>query len=115
MVEHIKYDLFPTAIVRSKCPSITPQDKQEMMDCTDWMIEQGMYTDNDLTPKYQTWVMLFRDDAPPIWLKLRKEFYQACRILRSYLVYIIFMILVMELREEQSFVIQERQKHMELE
>ena len=50
MVEHIKYDLFPTAIVRSKCPSITPQDKKEMMDCTDWMIEQGMYTDNDLTP-----------------------------------------------------------------
>ena len=79
MVEHIKYDLFPTAIVRSKCPSITPQDKKEMMDCTDWMIEQGMYTDNDLTPKYQTHVILFRDDAPAIWLKLREEFYQACR------------------------------------
>jgi hypothetical protein len=30
--EHIKYDLFPTHIVRSKCPSITPQDKKEMMD-----------------------------------------------------------------------------------
>ena len=23
--------------------------------------------------------MLFRDDAPPIWQKLREEFYQACR------------------------------------
>jgi len=78
-IETIKYDLFPTHIVRSKCPSITPQDKQEMMACTDWMIEQKMYTDNDLTPKYQTWVMLFRDDAPPIWKKLREEFYQACR------------------------------------
>ena len=66
-------------IVRSKCPSITPQDKKDMMDCTDWMIEQGMYTDNELTPKYQTHVMLFRDDAPAIWLKLREEFYQACR------------------------------------
>jgi hypothetical protein len=50
-----------------------------MMDCTDWMIEQKMYTDDELTPKYQTWVMLFRDDAPAIWLKLREEFYQACR------------------------------------
>ena len=78
-VETIKYDLFPTHIVRSKCPSITPEDKQEMMDCTDWMIEQKMYTDNELTPKYQTWVMLFRDDAPPIWQKLREEFYNACR------------------------------------
>jgi len=73
------YDCFPTHIVRSKCPSITLQDKQEMMDCVDWMIEQGMYTDNDLTPKYQTSVMLFRDDAPPIWKKLREEFYNACR------------------------------------
>ena len=73
MVEHIKYDLFPTAIVRSKCPSITPQDKKEMMDCTDWMIEQKMYTDNELTPKYQTHVILFRDDAPAIWQKLRNR------------------------------------------
>ena len=79
MVEIMKYDLFPTHIVRSKCPSITPQDKQDMMDCTDWMIEQGLYTDNEFTPKYQTHVMLFRDDAPAVWLKLREEFYQACR------------------------------------
>jgi len=77
--ETLNYQLFPTHVVRSKCPSITPDDKQEMMDCIDWMIEQGMYTDNDLTPKYQTHVMLFRDDAPAIWLKLREEFYQACR------------------------------------
>ena len=77
--EVIKYDLFPTHIVRSKCPSITPQDKQDMMDCTDWMIEQKLYTDNEFTPKYQTSVILFRDDAPQIWLKLREEFYKACR------------------------------------
>ena len=75
----MKYDLFPTHIVRSKCPSITPEDKKEMMDCSDWMIEQGMWTDNELSPKYQTHTILFRDDAPAIWLKLREEFYQACR------------------------------------
>ena len=75
----MKYECFPTHIVRSKCPSITPQDKQEMMACTDWMIEQGMYTQNEFTPKYQTLVMLFRDDAPAIWLKLREEFHNACR------------------------------------
>ena len=67
VAEHIKYDLFPTAIVRSKCPSITPQDKQEMMACTDWMIEQGMYTDNEFTPKYQTDVILFRNESDCKW------------------------------------------------
>ena len=77
--ETITYDLFPTHIVRSKCPSITLQDKQEMMACTDWMIEQGMYEQHELVPKYQTLVILFRDDAPAIWLKLREEFYNACR------------------------------------
>ena len=77
--EYLKYDLFPTHIVRSKCPSITPQDKQDMMDCTEWMIEHGLYEDNELTPKYQTKVLLFRDDAPCVWLKLREEFYNACR------------------------------------
>ncbi len=80
MVEHINYQVFPTHIVRSKCPSITPQDKQDMINCVDWMIEQGMWTDNELTPKYQTSVMLFRDDAPAVWLKLRQEFYNACQI-----------------------------------
>ena len=78
MVEHINYEVFPTHVIRSKCPSITSQDKQDMMDCTDWMIEQGMYTDNELTPKYQTDVILFRDDAPAVWKKLRQEFYNAC-------------------------------------
>ena len=77
-IEHIRYEAFPTTIVRSKCPSLTPEDKQDMMACTDWMIEQKMFEDNELTPKYQTWVMLFRDDAPPVWHKLREEFYKAC-------------------------------------
>ena len=78
-VETMKYDLFPSHVVRSKCPSITPKDKQDMMACTDWMIEQKMYEDNELVPKYQTYVMLFMDEAPAVWLKLREEFYQACR------------------------------------
>ena len=77
--EFINYELFPTHVIRCKCPSLTLEDKKEMMDCTDWMIEKKMYTDNEFTPKYQSWVTLFRDDAPPIWLKLREEFYNACR------------------------------------
>ena len=79
-VQRMEYELFPTSVVRTKCPSITLEDKQEMMACTDWMIEQKMYTDNDLTPKYQTHVLLFREDAPAVWKKLRQEFYNACEI-----------------------------------
>jgi len=75
----MKYECFPTHIIRSKCPSITPQDMQEMMDSTDWLIENGAYTDNERTPKYQTHVILFRDDAPAVWKKLREEFFNACR------------------------------------
>tara|TARA_R100000234_G_scaffold84359_1_gene53544 strand:- start:47 stop:655 length:609 start_codon:yes stop_codon:yes gene_type:complete len=79
MVEHIRYDCFPTHVVRSKCPSITPQDKENMKDSADWLIDNGFYVDNELTPKYQTPLALFRDDAPAVWLKLREEFYHACR------------------------------------
>jgi hypothetical protein len=40
--QHIKYDLFPTHIVRSKCPTITPEDKKEMMACTGrWFLSQS--------------------------------------------------------------------------
>ena len=79
VVEHIKYDLFPTHVVRSKCPSITLEDKQEMLESVDLLIENKCYSDHPLVPMYQTHVMLFRDDAPPVWKKLREEFYQACR------------------------------------
>ena len=79
-VEIMKYDLFPTHVIRSKCPSITPEDKQEMINSSDLLIKNGYYTDDEQTPKYQTDVLLFRDDAPAVWQKLRQEFYEACRV-----------------------------------
>ena len=77
--EIMEYELFPTHVIRSKCPSITPEDKQEMIDSGDLLIKNGCYTDNDLNPKYQTHVVLFQDHAPAVWHKLKKEFYNACR------------------------------------
>jgi len=81
MVNQIKlYDCFPTKIVRYSCENIiNPYDKKDMMACTDWMIEQGMYTDNDFTPKYQTITTIFANNAPPVWHKLRATFFNACR------------------------------------
>ena len=74
----IKYDLFPTHVVRSKCPSITLEDKQEMLESVDLLIENGCYSNHELVPMYQTHVVLFQKEAPPIWQKLKKEFINAC-------------------------------------
>ena len=55
------YNLFPTTAVRTDCSDfIYPQDHQDMMDSTDMLIENGVYTDNELTPKYQTSLVIFR-------------------------------------------------------
>lgn len=73
------HNLFPTHIVRTDTSGfITPEDKDMMMKSVDQLIDMGMYAKDDLIPKYQTHVMLFQDDAPPIWHKLKKTFYDAC-------------------------------------
>ena len=73
------HELFPTHIVRTDTSGfITPEDQQMMMMSVDQLIELGMYAQGDLIPKYQTHVMLFQDDAPPIWHKLKKTFHDAC-------------------------------------
>ena len=73
------HELFPTSVVRVDCSDvITSEDQQMLMASVDQLIEMGQYTDNELTPKYQTKLLLFRDDAPPIWQKLRQTFYQSC-------------------------------------
>ena len=64
------YNLFPTNIVRTDFKGfITSQDHQEMMQSVDMLIENGVYTDNELTPKYQTSVVIIQEEAPPIWQK----------------------------------------------
>ncbi len=78
--ELMLYDCFPTKIVRYSCENIiNPYDKKDMMDCTDWMIENEMWTDNEFTPKYQTDTTIFANNAPPVWHKLRATFFNACR------------------------------------
>ena len=76
--DYISYELFPTYIIRSRCPSITIEDKKEMMESIDSLIADGAWTDNENSPKYQTYGILFQDKAPPIWKKLRDSFYIAC-------------------------------------
>jgi hypothetical protein len=73
------HNLFPTHIVRTDTSGfITPEDQNMMMQSVDQLIDMGMYAQGDLIPKYQTHVMLFQEDAPPIWKKLKKTFHDAC-------------------------------------
>ncbi len=73
------YNLFPTTAVRTDCSDfIYPQDHQDMMDSTDMLIENGVYTKNELTPKYQTSLVIFQNDAPAVWQKLKRTFVRAC-------------------------------------
>ena len=73
------HNLFPTSIVRTDTSGfITPEDQDMMMRSVDQLIDMGMYAQGDLIPKYQTHVMLFQEDAPPIWHKLKKTFHDAC-------------------------------------
>jgi hypothetical protein len=75
------HELFPTCIVRTDTSGvITKEDQQMMMMSVDQLIEMGMYAKDDLIPKYQTHVMLFEDNAPPIWHKLKQTFKEACEL-----------------------------------
>jgi hypothetical protein len=79
-MQYQTHDLFPTSVVRVNCSDlITAEDQQMMMQSVDQLIEMGLYTQNELTPKYQTHVILFQDDAPEIWKRLRTSFYGACK------------------------------------
>jgi hypothetical protein len=70
---------FQHTIVRTDTSGfITPEDQNMMMQSVDQLIDMGMYAQGDLIPKYQTHVMLFQEDAPPIWKKLKKTFHDAC-------------------------------------
>ena len=82
MVNEIKtlnYEVFPTNIMRYSCENIiNSYDKTDMINCADWMYDNKMWTDNELTPKYQTYTVLFANNSPPVWHKLRATFFQAC-------------------------------------
>jgi hypothetical protein len=65
---------FQLHIVRTDTSGfITPEDQGMMMQSVDQLIDMGMYAQGDLIPKYQTHVMLFQEDAPPIWKKLKTD------------------------------------------
>ena len=73
-IQYQEHNIFPTSIVSIRC-DFSDSDRQKMMDSIDTLIENKLYHDDNLTPKYQTYLTLFEDDE---WSGLKKSFYTAC-------------------------------------
>lgn len=82
MESNIRYsrsDLFPTPIIKvDLSKDFTLQDQQEMIDDIDHLIDTGMYENTGHHPLYQTKIVLFNEDRPKIWTKLKYSFHNAC-------------------------------------
>lgn len=75
-----EYKLFPTTVIRFDYSTHFSLDEQNKMisdidmitNCAELMIE------SDLHPKYQSKSILFKEDAPEIWQKLKYSFLESC-------------------------------------
>jgi hypothetical protein len=73
------YELFPTNVVRTNCKDlITDLDHLEMIKSIDLLIKNKIYNQHEIAPKYQTYSILFQENSPPVWQKLKKSFYKSC-------------------------------------
>jgi len=78
-MKHAKIDLFPTSIIKIDLSDyFTSQDQGEMIKDIDYLINSGMYENTGNHPLYQTKIILFNNDRPKVWTKLKESFYNAC-------------------------------------
>ena len=57
---------------------LTEEDQEMMVKSVDQLIENGVIETSPYHPKYQTRMILFNNDSPKVWLKLRNTFLSAC-------------------------------------
>ena len=75
-----EFKLFPTSVVQvSFEDEFSDADLSDMMSDVDELIESGFYAKPPI-PTFQTQQILFDDNAPLIWQKLKKSFVSACKI-----------------------------------
>jgi len=78
-IKYCKTDLFPTSVVKVDLSEhFTLQDQQEMIRDIDHLIDIGMFENTGNHPLYQTKIVLFNEDRPKVWKKLKDSFYNAC-------------------------------------
>jgi hypothetical protein len=72
-------EVFPTTILKVDVENaITAEDREMMVRSVDQLYDRGDWDKDPLKPQYQTHPILFSDQAPPIWHKLRQTFIDAC-------------------------------------
>ena len=80
-MKYQEYKLFPTHVLRFDCSEIITQSEvYTMISDIDKICEDGRHIQNDeKTPKYQSKPILFLEDAPEIWQKLKYTFLDSCQ------------------------------------
>lgn len=73
--------IFPTTVLLSHVgEEITLEDRALMVKSVDELYNKDSWDKDPLKPRYQTYAVLFKDSAPPIWQKLRQSFIDSCRL-----------------------------------
>jgi len=80
-MKYQEFKLFPTTVLRFDCSEvITNDDVNAMIFDIDKICDNGKYIqDDEKTPKYQSKPILFLDEAPEIWQKLKYTFLNSCQ------------------------------------
>jgi len=78
-VRYMRSDLFPISMFKIDCSEeFTLEDQNQMIKDIDHLIDVGMYEKTGEHPLYQTKIILFNEDRPEVWKRLKQSFYNAC-------------------------------------
>ena len=84
-----KFDLFPTQVLQVKNDIFTSQDIEDAKQDINYIIDQRENLQlDDITPRWQSYTILFREDIKwwsgdkrkDVWKKLQKTFVDACKL-----------------------------------
>ena len=78
-IKYLKAELFPTTTIKiDYSEEFNREDQEEMVKDIDHLIDINLYESPETHPLYQTKIILFNEDRPKIWQKLKRTFYHAC-------------------------------------
>lgn len=80
-MKYKKIEIFPTSILLVHVgDEITQEDRELMVRSVDELYEKDLWDKDTSKPRFQTFAVLFKDSAPPVWHKLRQTFIEACNL-----------------------------------
>ena len=74
-MKYKKIEIFPTSILLVHVgDEITDEDRNNMIKSVDELYDRDLWDKDSQKPRFQTFAILFKDSAPPVWQKLKKPF-----------------------------------------